>query len=444
MVRVPNGLVDRDRRREEPRREGARRELAGRQRPARRRADEDREASDARDVARSKSADGKQTVGRSRIHLLLALVAAAAPAAAQDVTSGDVGPKVEEMEMRSAFFDQTGHGYQSVAGPAQGPGKEDALIFEPLFHLKIRQDAHWTHTVDITVDIVSNASIDAIDAMSTASAVNEAATLDVSSAYKDGDHTLTARYGGHLEEPFRSVFVGGDWTVSLADDNAAIGVSGMATFDFFDHVDRLGSQLGLETRQTLNGNLSARQLLSPTTVVDATYGFTLQTGTLQTTYNSVPLAGGGRADEIFPGRRVRHAFAARIAQHIPLTRSTIKAAYRYYLDNYQLTAHTAEGMFYQYLTDWLYLRASYRYHWQSGVDFFADSFAPSAKPGPETSDSDLAPFTAHEIGLKLVLLAERSPWVGLKRSFIEASFYRYFRSNDLDVNWLAIAFGRRF
>ncbi len=43
-----------------------------------------------------------------------------------------------------------------------------------------------------------------------------------------------------------------------------------------------------------------------------------------------------------------------------------------------------------------------------------------------------------------MLLAERSPWVGLKRSFIEASFYRYWRTNDLVVDWLALAFGRKF
>jgi hypothetical protein len=364
-------------------------------------------------------------------------------AAALLLVSSIARAQVEEMEMRGAFFDQSGHGYQSVDGPVQGPGSEHALIFEPLFHLLIKQSATWTHAVDITVDIVSNASIDAIDAVSTASAVNEAATVDVTSAHKDGDTTLAVRYGGHIEEPLRSVFAGGAVTQRLADDNFAISLSGLATFDFFDHVDRHGSQLGEEERQTVNANLSVSQILSPTTVVDASYGFTLQTGTLQTTYNSVPLVGGGRADEVFAGRRFRHAFSGRISQHIPDTRSTVKVSYRYYVDSYDLTAHTVEGQLYQYLVDWLYVRGSYRWHHQTGVDFYGTAFEPGPM-GPETSDSDLAPFTAHELGLKLVLLAERSPWEGLKRSFIEASYYHYWRTNDLQVNWLAIAFGRKF
>ncbi len=266
--------------------------------------------------------------------------------------------QVEDMEMRFAFFDQTGRGYQSVAGPPRGPGSEDALIFEPQFHLRIRQDEHWVHNVDLTVDIVSNASIDAIDAVSTASAVNEAATIDVTSSYTSGPSRLDAHYGGHIEEPLRSFFLGGGWTLSLADDNATIGISGQATVDLFDQVTRTGVDPGVGNRNTLNVNLAASQVLSPTTVADVAYGLTLQTGRLETTYNSVPLTDDMRGDEVFPGRRVRHAFAARLAQHIPWTRTTLKASYRYYFDNYQLDAHTAEGFVFQYLVDWLYVRGS--------------------------------------------------------------------------------------
>ena len=34
---------------------------------------------------------------------------------------------------------------------AAGAGSEDALIFEPLFHLRIFQSPAWSHTVDVTV-----------------------------------------------------------------------------------------------------------------------------------------------------------------------------------------------------------------------------------------------------------------------------------------------------
>jgi hypothetical protein len=352
--------------------------------------------------------------------------------------------QVEDMEMRLAFFDQVGHGYQSAAGPARGPGSENALIFEPMFHLGIRQDEHWTHKADITVDIVTNASVDAIDAVSTASAMNEAVNIDITSSYQNGASQTSARYGFHIEEPWRAVFAGGGYTLSLADDNATLGISGLATFDVFDQITPTGRDSGVGTRTTLNGNLTASQILSPTTIADIAYGFTYQAGRLETTYNSVPLDDGARGEEVFAGRRARHAFAVRVAQHIPWTRTTLKAAYRYYFDNYELDAHTAEGQLYQYLTDYLYVRGSYRFHRQTGVDFFGTMFPAAPAPRAATSDSDLAPFTAHEIGLKLVFLAERSPWMSLQRSFIEAAFYRYFRSNDLVVDWLSIAFGRKF
>jgi len=378
------------------------------------------------------------------VRQLILLLRAAPAALAVLFFAPDARGQVEEMEMRAAFFDQTGHGYQSVAGPARGPGSENALIFEPLFFLKIRHDESWTHDVNVTVDIVSNASIDAIDANSSASAVNEAATVDVTSTYHQDEHRAHVRYGFHIEEPFRSVFIGGGYSRSLADDNASLWITGLATFDFFDQVNRLGHDLGLGDRHTININVGGSQILSPTTLFDATYGVTLQDGRLETTWNSVPLSDGTRGDEVFPGVRLRHAVAARVAQHLPLTRTTLKAAYRFYVDNYKLVGHTVEGQLFQYLTDWLYVRGSYRYHWQSGVDFYGTVFQPLPVVVPETSDSDLAPFTAHEVGLKLVLLAERSPWETLERVFIEASFYRYFRTNDLAVNWMTLAFGRRF
>src|SRR5262249_14429747 len=117
-----------------------------------------------------------------------------------------------------------------AAGRRRGRGAENAPILEPMFHLLVNQSDTWSHVIDITVDIVSNASIDAIDAVSTASAVNEAATLDITSSHHDGDTTLSLRYGGHIEEPLRSAFAGGSITQHLADDNFAIELSGLATF----------------------------------------------------------------------------------------------------------------------------------------------------------------------------------------------------------------------
>jgi hypothetical protein len=240
------------------------------------------------------------------------------------------------------------------------------------------------------------------------------------------------------------LWLGGGWSHDLADGNATVSLTLVGMADFFDHITWSGSQEGYSDRETFSVNAAASQMLSETTLVDASYGFTFQTGTLETTWNSVPLSDGLRGDEQFPGARGRHAFAVRLAQHIPLTHSTAKLAYRFYIDNYGLDAHTAELMAYQHLVPWIYLRGSYRFYRQSGVDFYAPMFERDA--GPRTSDSDLAPFTAHEGGLKVVMLAERSPIEWLRRSFFDLSVFRYQRTDgpDLNVTLFGAAFGMRF
>src|SRR5262249_50618614 len=138
-------------------------------------------------------------------------VLVAPPAAAQSI---------DRFEMRAAPVEQVGHGLQSRAGPPAGPGSERTTIWEPMFRLVIT-DGRWTHDASLSVDVVSAASPDALDAISTASAVNEAATLDVTTTYAAGsDDRVSVRYGGHVEEPYPSGLLRVGRAHDLAPHNA--------------------------------------------------------------------------------------------------------------------------------------------------------------------------------------------------------------------------------
>jgi Protein of unknown function (DUF3570) len=371
--------------------------------------------------------------------------------------------RLEEMRFRFSVFGQRGRGFQSVADlptdpvtgdVVKGPGKEDALIFQPIVLFGLRQNEKVYHEITIPVDIVSGASVDALDAISTASRVNEAGAIDVATTYQiDKQSVADFRYGVHIEEPLRSWFLGTGLTRSLADDNATLGVNLNATFDLFDFVTTRGGFRGLRHKVSLNSNLSFSQILSPTTLFDTSYGITYQNGTLQTTYNSLDLSGTEeRGEELFPTERVRQAISMRISQHIPQTLSTIKASYRYYFEdeNFGLTAHTAELQGFQYLSRWLYARGSYRYYTQSGVNFFATEFpAGLAEDTSRTSDSDLAPFSANEYGLKLVVLGEKAPLSFLKKATFDVSYTFYKRASDLgtsdlSMQLISLGYGRSF
>src|SRR4029079_15291055 len=135
-------------------------------------------------------------------------------------------------------------------------------------------------------------SPDALDAVSSASRRNEAAGGDLRTTFITSDtDSITTRVAFHWEEPLTSGTVGVGWRRSLADDNAAVAVNGSVTIDGFDINDQTGAYLEKGARSTTGVNVSVSQIVSPTTVVDATYGGTWHHGTLAQTWNAVPVMG---------------------------------------------------------------------------------------------------------------------------------------------------------
>jgi hypothetical protein len=369
--------------------------------------------------------------------------AVAAAAAAEQASPDD--PVITGVDLRFGWFEQDGHGYQSQTNFQGFPGSEQATIAQPMALFRIRQGRHIQHTVVIPVDVVTAASPDALDSISGASRRNESAGVDVTTTIDSGVNDYAIRLGGHFEEPLRAFSWGGGWTRHLAEDNATVTLSGNATFDYFDNISQEGLTDGQRSRISVNGNLGGSQILSPTTLVDGSYGYTYQTGLLEQTWNAVPRGiQKPPLGEKFPHLRHRHAFFGRLAQIIPLTRTTLKLSYRYYVDDFGLSAHTVELRAYQYLTRWLVVRGSFRRHIQTAVDFYTeDASRLMEEPlSPRTSDSDLAAFDADELGVKLMIVPGRLPWAWLRPHSFALSYQRYTRDNGLSMDVLGIEWGR--
>jgi hypothetical protein len=347
---------------------------------------------------------------------------------------------LESVRVRFTHFDQDGYGYQSQAGPVLGPGSEAAAIEEPQAEVVVSQGARITHRIWVPVDVVTSASPDSIDVISTASRTNPAGSLDFTTSYRYSQSTdLHVRAGVHVEAPFRSFNMGLGWTRRLADDNAVISASVNQVVDWFDGFDIHGVRLARVGRSTSNANVGLTQLLSPTTVAHVNYGFTLQAGELSNTWNSLPLTTGGRGQEILPQTRHRHAFVGRLVQGLPWN-GVLKAFYRYYVDGWGLSAHTLELQLYQRILPWLYVRGDYRVHFQRGVDFFTTLADP--EPRVRTADSDLASFFAQTFGGKVAFELAR---VGrLRELTADVAYERYLRSDGLSANVYSCAIGFRF
>ena len=304
----------------------------------------------------------------------------------------------------------------------------------------IATQGNGTYSVVVPVDIISNASPHALDAITSASLRNEAGSVEIGADYKTTPHTDVFVHGGmHLEETFRSWDIGFGWRRSFADDNTVVQVTGNQIVDWFDHFAVGGLRLGRVFRSTSNLNLDLTQLLSPTTYAVLEYGVTLQIGTLGNTWNAVPLTDFTRGDERLPSLRQRHALSGRLVQGLPW-RAAVHGSYRFYVDNWGLIGNTLEGAYVQRLAPFLYLRGTYRFHHQTGVDFFSTLADPNAPL--RTADSDLQRLRAQTFGV--VAASDVRFTKHARELHVDVGYERYFRSNDLSVNMYSCSVGLQF
>jgi hypothetical protein len=380
-----------------------------------------------------------------RALVLFAACGLALPARAEGLAESGVLERprafqIESARLRFTWFDQQGHGFQSLAGgPALGPGSEELWVAQPQLEVVARQGENIIHRIWIPVDVISAASPDAVDAVSTASKYQEAGSIDVASTYRvTRKDELSTRFAIHLEENFRSWSAGFAWTRHIADDNAVVQLSANQTMDWFDAYLLGGANRERVSRSTTNFNASFAQILSPTTVGHLNYGLTVQTGELGNTWNTVPLVDGTHGEEHLPRLRHRHALVGRLVQALPW-RGSIKLSYRFYIDSWGALAQTIETYLYQRITRYLYARLTYRAHLQRGVDFWTE-LAPLGD-GYRTADSDLQSFNAHTVGAKLAL---ELPLRRVRNFGVDFAYERYWRSNDLRVNVYSSSVGFQF
>ena len=377
----------------------------------------------------------------TRLALALIVFTCASVARGDDVIDiarilhADDSIKITSIAMRLTAYEQDGYGYQSKAGPIGGPGSERLTVFEPQVEVRARQGDRITHRIWVPVDIVTSASANAIDrgqppdVISNASQKNEAGSIEWDVNYKAAPATeVTFRNAVHLEEEFRSWLVGMSVSQGFFEQNTVLTLGLLSSLDWFDRFDLDGTRLGLARRSSNTGSLGITQVLSPTTIVSASYGITIQSGELGNTWNIVPIEGGTVDHELLPQTRLRHAIVGRIAQALPWN-AVLKGYYRLYSDDWSILAHTFEAQLLQHVGKSFYVGVGYRHHTQTGASFFTTLANPSAPL--RTADSDLAPLDSDSITGRLGIDVPRAHEGTLH---FDVAYERYVRTNDLTAN----------
>jgi hypothetical protein len=272
------------------------------------------------------------------------------------------------------------------------------------------------------IDMVSSASIDVITTASPYKEERKQWSLGMD--YLRGNTTMSVNYTSSVESDFDATTYSfsvsqdmfGDLTTltltyALGDD--IVGNSSDPTFKREN--DRQHYGIGLT--QIFTRNLIAA--LNFETITDE--------GFLNNPYRSVRYADAGSAlgysyePELYPNTRTSSAIGLRAKYYLPY-RAAIEGEYRYFTDTWGIDSDTMSLSYIHPMGPWTFT-AKYRYHDQTGADFFSDIFPREQATNFRGRDKELSALTSSTIKLAVSyeFIGGAEGWRFIKKASVNAS-----------------------
>lgn len=339
---------------------------------------------------------------------------------------------------------------------AAGPAHADGELSLRGFYYKERSTRVQQPAVDGRFDVgddgelTGHVLLDAITSASVAAGATGASFTELrweggaGYLHRFGDVRLGGNARLSREPDYTSVFGGVRGDLELFEKNTTLGLAFNAGRDSLSNA---GAQGGIMV--PIDGNLttlmasgSVTQIVSPVMLVGVTYDVIRLDGFQESPYRTV-VAGGFAEMERVPRVRWRNAVAGNVRAYVEQTHTTVFAGYRLYLDNWGLAAHTPEVRLIQELPREVEATARFRYHRQSGADFYKrvyDSNDPAVEPFL-TDDPKLSSFDGQTYGVKVEGPLAALGFEGERARVRASALFEYVNQNNRFGNAVVAVFG---
>ncbi|WP_209319802.1 DUF3570 domain-containing protein [Ancylomarina longa] len=327
------------------------------------------------------------------------------------------------------YYNQDGD-HSPVTG---GRGTEQLDNIAPSFVVHVPMDSLSNLDLNFGIDIYSSASTNNIDYFEThktsASSSDSRAHINVAYSHnlpKSGN-AYSALAGFSKEFDVTSYHLGGSYTINSKDLNRSLTLDGLYMSDswklLYPFELRTGTKwLKDDVRTTMKLGLSYSQVFGKRLQALFSAELVSQTGLLSTPFHRVFFDDAfAFADnksalrslshvEMLDDNRLKIPISMRWSYYLN-DFMRVKAFYRFYTDNWGITAHTASIELPMMISSSFIVSPFYRYHTQTAADDFFEFGTVSVSNTPQfyTSDHDLSDFNSHKVGLGL----QYSPLMGI-------------------------------
>jgi len=274
-------------------------------------------------------------------------------------------------------------------------------VTEPVLWGRVQLAEVWEIEASGAVDIVTGASPELVTNLSgkpvqsvTGASINDRRTTgDVKVTRRFGDYALAASTARSNEEDYHSKSWAVEGRVDLNQRNTTLVAS------YGESHDHVGSSIDptlnapRDTREYLFG---VTQILSPLDIVESTLTYSRGHGDYNDPYKlTLTFYPDQVLPTLLPDTRPDHrdmlAWLTRYRRHFPASDATLQAEYRYFHDDWGITAHTLEVGWEQRMGEHWAVRPGLRYYTQNAADFYAPVI-PRPTPSVLSSDQRLGAF----------------------------------------------------
>ncbi len=353
--------------------------------------------------------------------------------------------KIEEINLVSSYYKQDGNN-AAVTG---GVGSEKLTDIANTIDVKLlkygKNGIKNTFDVEVGVDHYTSASSDKIDLQANSSASSSDVRFYPSLTYtrenEEKGTTLGAGVSSSTEFDYQSFGGNLSYSKKTKDKNGEFTAKVQTYLDQVTLIMpielRTSNVYDTASRNTFSGSLSYAQVVNKNLQVMLVADVISQSGYLSLPFHRVYFSDNSVHQEHLPNTRLKIPLAFR-ASYFLGDNVIIRAYYRYYSDDWKLTAHTADLEVPVKLSPFFSVSPFYRYYCQSAIKYFNGYKTHTAVDEYYTSNYDLSKFNSSFYGVGIKLTPLKGVF-GIKSfNTIELRYGHYNRTTQLTSDIFSI------
>jgi len=322
-----------------------------------------------------------------------------------------------DIQVLFGYYRQNGN-HSAITG---GTGTEKLQVYSPEFTITHQPDSNHTFSLNAGVDVITSASMDNIDfIVSSASRVSGRLYINPGYSYrlKNTNTRIGVNSGISIESAYLSIPAGVSVDHTSRDGSREWSAALQCSFDDLrwgrlstDYGHPVGlvypwelrdtSWFSIYRRNSYNLDLAFYQVINArmqgALFLEAVY----QKGLLSTPYHRVYFSNNRSTERVerLPGERWKFPLAGQL-NIFAGDRTVIRSYYRFYRDNFGITAHTLQWEVPVKLSPWFSLAPLFRWYTQTAAKYFLPYRQHDLNDTWYTSDYDLSRFSSYKAGLR--------------------------------------------